>query len=246
MMAKRAATPGAANDLLKKIRLLMRFAIDAGWRTDDPTQRMKRYASKEFHTWDEAQIASYEKHWPIGSKERLAFGLLLFTGQRRSDIIGMSWRDIEDGLIRVIQAKTGNKVWVPIHPRLREILAATTKDHLSILTTGWGRPFTAAGFGGWMADKIGEAGLPDECVTHGLRKAAARRLAEAGCSANQIASITGHKTLAEVERYTKEADQKQLARAAMSRLVEQEKNGSLPTRTRQVGRNAKKTIEIKP
>jgi hypothetical protein len=69
-----------------------------------------------------------------------------------------------------------------------------------------------------MADKIGKAGLPERCVTHGLRKAAARRLAEAGCSANEIASITGHVTLEEVARYTKAAEQKKLARAAIGRL----------------------------
>jgi hypothetical protein len=51
--------------------------------------------------------------------------------------------------------------------------------------------------------------------------AAARRLAEAGCSANEIASITGHATLDESRRYTKAAEQKKLARAAINRLVNQ-------------------------
>jgi len=69
-----------------------------------------------------------------------------------------------------------------------------------------------------MADKISRAGLPDRCVTHGLRKAAARRLAEAGCTANEIASITGHATLQEVSRYTKAAEQRVLAQAAIERL----------------------------
>ncbi len=71
-----------------------------------------------------------------------------------------------------------------------------------------------------MADAIAKAGLPERCVLHGLRKAAARRLAEAGCSSKQIASITGHKSLDEVERYTAKADQKILARAAVTRLEE--------------------------
>src|SRR5262249_8519499 len=43
MIAKRDDTPGAANDLLKKIRILVRFAIDNGWRNDDPTQRIKKH-----------------------------------------------------------------------------------------------------------------------------------------------------------------------------------------------------------
>jgi integrase len=75
-----------------------------------------------------------------------------------------------------------------------------------------------------MADAINDAKLPEHCVTHGLRKAAARRLAEANCSTKEIASVTGHKTLAEVVRYTKEADQKRLAKAAMARVEERETN----------------------
>jgi hypothetical protein len=67
---------------------------------------------------------------------------------------------------------------------------------------------------------IREAGLPGRCKAHGLRKAAARRLAEAGCSASEIAAITGHKTLAEVERYTRAADQERLARQAIQRRSE--------------------------
>ena len=69
-----------------------------------------------------------------------------------------------------------------------------------------------------MRDNINATGLPARCVSHGLRKAAARRLAEVGCSANEIASITGHATLAAVERYTKAASQILMARTAMRRL----------------------------
>jgi Phage integrase family len=61
------------------------------------------------------------------------------------------------------------------------------------------------------------AGLSKQCSAHGLRKAACRRLAEAGCSASEIAAISGHATLGEVQRYTKAADQARMARAAMER-----------------------------
>jgi integrase len=55
------------------------------------------------------------------------------------------------------------------------------------------------------------------CSAHGLRKAAARRLAEAGCTAHEIAAITGHASLKEVERYTRAVDQQKLATAAMEK-----------------------------
>jgi Phage integrase family len=70
-----------------------------------------------------------------------------------------------------------------------------------------------------MAEEIGQSGIPSRCITHGLRKAAARRLAEAGCSANEIAAITGHGTPAEISRYTMAAEQETLARSGISRLV---------------------------
>ena len=60
--------------------------------------------------------------------------------------------------------------------------------------------------------------MPEDCVLHGLRKTAARTLAEAGCSVHEIMSITGHKSITEVERYTREASQKKLATAAILKL----------------------------
>jgi integrase len=59
------------------------------------------------------------------------------------------------------------------------------------------------------------------CVFHGLRKAALTRLADAGCTTHEFAAISGHKTLSEVERYTKGADQARLARAAMEGIGDQ-------------------------
>lgn len=75
-----------------------------------------------------------------------------------------------------------------------------------------------------MRDTIRGSELPLACQPHGLRKDAGRRLAEAGCSAHEIMSILGHRSLAEAERYRKEADQKRLAAAAIGRLEGQTEN----------------------
>lgn len=108
---------------------------------------------------------------------------------------------------------------MPIHPTLAAILDATPKRHV-VLMTDYGKPFTVKGLGNLMSTAIRKAGLPARCVTHGLRKAAARRLAEAGATEKQIAAITGHRTLTEVARYTKAADQTKLARQAMDKQAE--------------------------
>ena len=144
----------------------------------------------------------FEARWPKGNCERTAFALLLCTGQRRSDVVRMAWDDIDGGSIRIIQGKTGAKLSVPLHQNLLDDLSSWPQRGERILATTFGKPFTSNGFGNFMADKIAMASLPDRCVTHGLRKAAARRLAEAGCTANEIAAITGHATLVEVSRYT--------------------------------------------
>lgn len=91
----------------------------------------------------------------------------------------MSWSDIRDGTICVTPLKTkrtsGAKLWIPVHPALQQVLDATTKSSGTILKTAFGQPFTSNGFGsGFTAVKIDKAGLPKRCVTHGLRKAAAR------------------------------------------------------------------------
>ena len=88
-----------------------------------------------------------------------------------------------------------------------------------MLTTAYGKPFSVKGFGHFMSAAIASAGLPGRCKAHGLRKAAARRLAEVGCTPHQIMAVTGHKTLAEVERYTRAAEQKRLNKEALEKQL---------------------------
>lgn len=90
-----------------------------------------------------------------------------------------------------------------------------SKGQLTFLTTAQGKPFSPAGFTNWFRDMVREAELPDGLSPHGLRKATCRRLAEAGCSPHEIMAISGHKTLAEVTRYTDAANRQKLAFRAM-------------------------------
>ena len=189
--------------------------------------------------------AQFEAAWPLGTRERCAFALLLFTGQRASDVAKMSSGDLAADGIWVVQRKTKAKLLIPVHSALDVALTGTEIEDGALLKTSFGEPFTAKGFSNFMADKIATAGLPERCVTHGLRKAAARRLAEAGCSANEIASITGHAKLDEVARYTKAAEQKRLARAAIDRLPGSQAASGFPNRTDRFGRNPEKGNEFK-
>jgi integrase len=142
--------------------------------------------------------------------------LLLYTGQRRSDVVKMGRQHIRGGKIAVRQQKTDEPLLIPMHPKLYAAIEATPAEHLTFLTTVQGRPFTPAGFTNWFRDMCNEAGLPNGLSAHGLRKAMCRRLAEAGCSEKLIAAISGHRTL---QHYTKAADQERMAVAAINKLV---------------------------
>jgi integrase len=229
ILAARADNPHAANELLKVLRLLMRHAVEQGWRKDNPARDVKpfRYKTKGHHSWTEDDISRFESQWPFGTRERLALALLLYTGQRgRSDVrrlgrqhlVDTNDPDVPSGkLIRVTQEKTGTDLTIPVHANLLQAIEQTPTEHLAFLTTRYGLPFTSDGFGNWFRKACRAAGLP-HCSAHGLRKAAARRIAEAGGSEHHIASVTGHASLSEVRRYTRGANQQKLAIAAMSKI----------------------------
>lgn len=223
MLAKRVGTSAAANHWLRLVKMLMKFAVRQRLRADDPSAGINFLVRRTtgFHTWSEQEIARYEARHPIGSKARLALGLLLYTAQRRSDVVKMGRQHVRGDVVYVRQQKTGTPLAIPLHPELAAIIAATPRpsEQLTFLLTEFGQPFTSGGFGIWLRKRCNEAGLPKECAAHGLRKAACRRLAEAGCSANVIASISGHMTLREVERYTKAADQVRMARIGMAAIT---------------------------
>src|SRR5262245_24196237 len=173
MIGAKAATPAAANKLRKRLRVLMRFAVDRGWRDDNPADAVHgiKIKSDGYRTWTEDHIAQFEARHPVGSKARLALDLLLYTGQRRGDVVGLGRQHAKGNVLTVKQQKTGAIVVVPIHPALRQSLDATPSDHLTFLVTEYGRPFTPAGFGNWFRDRCNEAGLRGVSA-HGLRQCA--------------------------------------------------------------------------
>lgn len=221
--------PFAARNWLKTLRGLMQFAVAVHLRNDDPTVGIKppKANAGTFHTWTEDEISLFERHHEIGSRARLALALLLFTAARRSDAVLFGPQHIRGGRLHYRQQKTGRTLAIPVHPLLARIIDASPPKHLTFLVTASGKPFTPAGFGNWFRQACNEAGLP-HCSAHGLRKAQARRLAEAGCTVHEIAAITGHKTLSEVQRYTEAAEQARLADAAMQNVSET-RIGSLET-----------------
>ena len=213
--------PHAARSWLVTLRSLCQFAVKRGWLRADPTANIKQRSIKGdgYHTWTEDEIAQFEAHHPVGTKPRLALALLLYTAQRRGDIVKIGRQHIRDGVLTVKQEKTGVTLAIPVHPHLQAVFDATPGEHLTFLITATGKPYGGNAFTEQFRNWCDAAGLPQRCKPHGLRKAACRRLAEAGCSANEIMAISGHATMKELVRYTKAADQARLARNAMTKAI---------------------------
>ncbi|MFN4927823.1 tyrosine-type recombinase/integrase [Bradyrhizobium sp.] len=210
--------PEAANHFRRIMRLLMQFAVESEYRDDDPTLGIKKAKAQKaagvepgHRTWTEDDIAKFIKRYPLGTREYLALALLVCVGQRRGDTVKLgpanvanySPKDFKGRYITLRQGKTGAALDVPILPMLAEALrrAALPADAPAFLLTKFGGPFTPESFSNQFSEWSKLAGIKEQASPHGLRKACARRLAEAGCSAPMIASITGHSSLSEVQRY---------------------------------------------
>jgi integrase len=204
--------PGAAHHFVFTMRGLFKWAQENGYVDDDPTQGVKVAHPKTdgFHTWTDAEIAAFERQWPVGTRERLGFAILLHTGLRISDAVRASSRNIVDGeRMEIVAAKTGTPVILPLHPELKAVLDASPLGNDSFIGMSWdtfGRAFKKA------CDEAGVKGR-----AHGLRKAAATRLAEAGASVPELNSVFGWTGAKMALKYTQKADRARLARQAIER-----------------------------
>jgi integrase len=240
IIGSKAGTPEAANNLLKVLRVVLDHAVEVGVVASNPALGVKRYRSRSegHHAWTEEEIARFQARHPINTRAGLALALLLYTGQRRSDVVRMGWQNVKADRIVVRQQKTGRPLAIPMHPELVRALAAAPKTNMTFLTTAHGASFGAAGFGNWIRRVCDAAGLSG-CSAHGLRHAAGRRLAEAGCTEHEIAATLGM-SLRMVARYTAAASQEHLAGRALSRQLRAEREQKLPNIETQVYPTAKK------
>ncbi|KUR77250.1 tyrosine-type recombinase/integrase [Novosphingobium sp. Fuku2-ISO-50] len=171
-----------------------------------------------YHRWTEDELAAFEAKHTLGTKPRLAFALLLYGAQRSGDVRVMTHATIAEGRIQLAQSKTSSAVDVPVVPPLRDALDAGPLGKVTLLENKSGEPFSAKGFANMIKKAAIAAGLP-HCSAHGLRKSAARRCREAGCSHEEGMAITGHKTEKEYLRYAGDSTKSARADAAMGKVM---------------------------
>lgn len=214
-----AGRPGATRNLRRRLNTVFSLCVRLGWRKDNPVRETKapKMKSEGFIPWTDDEIEQFQAHWASGTRERLALELLLCLGQRRSDTRLMGRQHlVGPDKIKVVQQKGGKPLVIRIHPALKREIDQHRGD-LTFVVTAYGAPFSEGGFTQWFVERAVLAGVVGR-TPHGLRKAAGRRLAEAGCTAHQIMSILGHSSLAEAEKYTRSARQERMADEAMDRL----------------------------
>ncbi len=228
---RKAAHREAARHRLKSMSQMFEWALDADVEgvTANPVLNVKYpkpLPGGGHHTWTFEEKEKFEQRHPIGSKARLAFGLLYYTGLRVSDVVRLGRGHVQrDDSLRITLHKNRNRspvtLQLPILDELKAIMDASKLGAQSFLVNDFGHSFASENsFGNKMRDWCNQAGLP-HCTAHGLRKAGATLAAEEGATSHELKAMFGWMTLKQAETYTKMAEQKGLAARGMQRLSRQ-------------------------
>lgn len=204
-MDRRRDTPAAARHFLETLRGLFKWAVDAEHVATNPTNDIDtpRKSTDGHHTWTEEEIAQFEARWPLGTRERLAFDVLLYTGLRRGDAVRFGRQHVKNGRVKLKTEKTGEVVTFPLVASLAASIAAGPCGDLAFIAGERGQPTTKESFGNWFREACREAGVPG--TAHGLRKAAAVRLAESGASEHELEAVFGWRGGGMASLYTRKA-----------------------------------------
>lgn len=217
---RRRETPHQARHYLDTMRGLFQWALEAEHVSVDPTAGLRpprRPKGPGFAKWTAADCAAFEARWPLGTRERLAYAVLRYTGLRRGDAVRLGRPHVRDGAIRIQTAKTGEWAFVSVAPELAAAIAAGPGGDLTFVAGERGRPMTKESFGTWFREACRAAGVTRSA--HGLRKLFASALAEGGATTNELEAACGWRGGRMAALYTKEADRERLGLAGTKRLA---------------------------
>lgn len=218
---KMADTPRAANYMIQVISVLMSFAIDHEWRTDNPAMRIKKL---ETGTGSEPwTLLHLQKIRRVADPDFLrVVAALLFTGMRQGDAIRFATADVtkalNSGVFKVVHRKTGKEAWPSVHPVWRRIIQNSPVRGPLLLTQPDGRPWNENRLQKLCRKYVVAAGIEEKITLHGLGKTAIGALADAGCTEEEIEAATG-KSPAMIKRYIAKTIKKKRAQKSGQKLA---------------------------
>lgn len=216
--ALRKLAPGAARSERTVWRALFAYAVEEGWRADNPakTVTVPTYTAKPHETWSEEDVQRFRDHWPVGSGERQAMEVIYWTAARCVDAVWLGSQLVRDGVLEFEQTKTEGLAVVPITVPVDDFLSEDQTHFLSVISgdmiwilTRSGKPRKVKSLSQLVSRAARDAGLVGK-TAHGLRKARATKLAQHGWTPHRIAAWTGHESLGEVTHYTRAVDRRGL------------------------------------
>jgi integrase len=208
---------------------LFRWAIEHELYDRNPTDGIKlNRGDGEGHlAWPIELIEQFEKHWPLGTKQRLVFDVFLYVGLRRGDAARLGKQHIRNGIVHLMTEKSGGTmpIYVPVHPALAASMAACLSPGLAIVCKDDGTHYSKEALGNAFREAVAAAGIPvtkkgstkKGYSAHGLRKASATIAAESGATESELNAMFGWSGYQMAQLYTKKADRKRLAARALAK-----------------------------
>jgi integrase len=231
---RRKETPNAARHFVQAMRGLFAWAVGADHVVADPTFSVHapRPKTEGFAMWPSEWQGQFERRWPLGTRERLAYEVLLQTGLRRGDAVRLG-RPHFRGDIGTIRTEKGfETVTIVINPELRAAIEAGPIGELTFIASKTGRPLTKEGFGNWFSEACRAAGVPGSA--HGLRKARATIAAERGATDSELDAMFGWRDGKTSKIYTRNVDRTKLAISGAGKANENGRRTSIPAPRGQV------------
>jgi integrase len=180
-----------ADYFLAVLSVVVSYGVDSGLLENNHVKGVRKlYKSDQSEKiWLPEHVIRFEA---VASRElQLALMLAFHTGQREGDLLKLPWSGYDGRAITLRQGKTGAKVFVPCTKALQSALDMAPRRSVTTLTNTRGLSWTEDGFGASWRKASRRAGIVD-LTFNDLRGTAVTMLSEAGCTPQEIATITGH------------------------------------------------------
>ena len=235
---RRLDRPHAARHFLQTMRGLFQWAVKAKHVHNDPTAGLKtiRPRTDGHPPWPQAWCDRFEAKWPLGTRERVTYDVMRYTGLRLGDAARLGLPHVKNGVAVIRTEKNGEIVTIPILPPLKASLDAGPIGELTYIAGARGKPLTEESCGNWFRQACRAASVPGSA--HGLRKTAATIAADNGATEAELEALFGWRGGDMASLYTRSANRARLAHGAASKLLT-ERDANIYSRTSSQGAGGK-------